>query len=212
MLPLGVANNLIPRPNPPLPSPAPTTFAQSDAANLPVGRYQLDAAAAAAAPGSLNSPASNYLGAPRSLGAEGGLFSAIQNQGSGGLAGIQLSPPGSSGSSLGSPNYPPSGSASGNYPSSLSSSGSLANLGIVPSKFEDPPTHDLSSSNPSASAGGIDSGSTGTSASSSLPKELPNRSTPQVHHGILLSIFFLFVFLRPLSRRQRMNTLLQPTI
>ena len=201
MLPLGgVANNLIPRPNPPS---APATFPQSDSANLPVGRYQLDAAAA---PGSLNSPASNYLGAPpRSLGAEGGLLSAIQNQGSsGGLVGLQLSPPSSSSgsSSGGLPNYPTPVNvvASGNYPSSLSSSGSLANLGIIPSKFEDPPTPELGS--PSVAV--QESGPT-----SAPPLSKENRPTPQVHHGTYIHLLLLcFSF----DLFQTMNTLLQPTI
>lgn len=146
--------------------------------NIP-GRYQLDGGVPSVGP----SPTNNYLGAnnpPRSLGSEGGLFQTIQ-QGSAGLSGIQLPPPPSSGggNSGSLPNYPVSGVASGNYPSSLSSSGSLANLGIVPSKFEGP-----ESGNP-AVVSGIDSGPVGTVAPVILPKE--NRPTQQPH-GILFYI------------------------
>ena len=176
MLPLGVVNNLVPRTNPAAPS-APIGFGQNDgiasAANVP-GRYQLDSVAP---------------NPPRSLGSEGGLFQTIQ-QGSGSLAGIPLSLPSSSGNSgsLSPSNYPLSGVASGTYPppppsssgvvsgtylSSLSSSGSLANLGIVPSKFENPPPE-----TESVAASGIDAFSTGTVAPV-LPKE--TRSTPQPH-------------------------------
>lgn len=188
MLPLGVANNIVPpRNNPP---PAPVTFGDlsggggTASSNLP-GRYQLQDG------GATSGGSPNYLGAnnpPRSLGAEGGLFQTIQ-QGSAGLSGIQLPPPPSSGggNSGSLPNYPVSGSAaSGNYPSSLSSSGSLANLGIVPSKFEGPASE---LGNPAVVAG-IDGGSAGTVAPV-LPKE--SRPTQQPH-GIFLSQYHLVIF------------------
>ena len=173
MLPLsGVANNSIPHP-----LSAPVTFLQNDEANLPVARYHLDAPAA---PSSPSSPASSYLDAPpRSLGAEGGLLSAVQNQGSnGGKIGLKISPPSSSSSRSGDlPNYPTSVKvvASGNYPSSLSSSGSLANLGIIPSKFDD-------------------SGPTGTSPPPLFKEKRPTPQVYNVDHGTYVHLLICFSY------------------
>lgn len=151
MLPLGVANNLIPqRPNVP-------SFGQQSDQNGPnlspnqvPGRYQQDGTVLRESP---LSPPINYPNHGRisSLGAEGGLFQAI---GSGsatvvGLAGtIQNSPSINNGPQA--PSYPTASEGGGGrtIPSSLSSSGSLANLGIaVPQQF-DPPASDFGLSAP----------------------------------------------------------------
>lgn len=215
MLPLGVANNLVASPNsPPTPSPY---GSGNPSVNSPLRLQNDGASSSAAAAGPLNLPplGSNYLSgaAPRTLGSEGGLLQTIQ-QGSGGLGGLQLQPiqtsnsgtlgsssssssssshvgtGGTAGSgSLGLPNYPAGSIASGNYPSSLSSSGSLANLGIVPPKFDPQPSEHV---NPSV-LHGAELGPTGTPAPA-LPKE--SRPTQQHANGnaFLAKVVDLFSF------------------
>jgi len=150
MLPLGVANNLIPQ----RPSFAQQSDQQNGANLLPnqtPGRYQPEATGTILREPPL-SPPINYPNPARisSLGAEGGLFQAI---GSGsativGLAGTIQNSPSINNAPL-VPSYPTaSEGGTRTIPSSLSSSGSLANLGIaVPQQF-DPPASDFGLSAP----------------------------------------------------------------
>lgn len=157
MLPLGVANNLIP-PRPNLPPVIPP-FGQNDLGSAPSNRFQLDPAGSVhGAPPVPSYPINNNNPARVSgLGAEGGLAA---------LAGIQNSPPAPIGAGF---------NAGNSVPSSLSSSGSLANLGILPQKFE-PPKQEIDL----ASSIGLDSNlPTPTFAPPTLPKPDAGRDQSQ---------------------------------
>ena len=187
MLPLGMANNLIPQRS------AVSSFAQqSDQSGATAGNSSPNQAPAVLRDTPL-SPPINYASASAgrqisSLGAEGGLFQAIGPGSAASAVGLAAATiqklPSINNGPPPSLSYPSEGTRT--FPSSLSSSGSLANLGIaLPQQF-DPPASDFDSSVPV----GIDTTAT-------FPPPPPLKDVRPTDQPPLIGSWFMALIIQP---------------